>query len=328
MQILKNIDNIANFFPQGCVATIGNFDGVHLGHQKLLKQVTEKSQALGLPSVVISFDPHPLEVMRGNAAPASIINLDYKMECIKRLGVDFVVLLSFTKELAKQTPEDFVGEVLVKALRIKHLFVGYDYAFGKKRSGNAELLQQLGNSFGFTVTQLAPVFCNGEIVSSTRIREFLSTGKLAAANQMLNRPHTLEGTVIHGQGRGGKLLGFATANIEKDADILLPPCGIYTVKVCLADACTQKDQLLLGVANVGTNPTFGDEGLHLEVHILDFNKDIYGKRIRVKFYSHLRSEKTFSNIQALVEQIKADIESTKKFFASYTEQDNICQGQI
>ena len=318
MQILTNPDNIAHIFPNGCVATIGNFDGVHLGHQKLVGQVVQAAKAKQIPSVVISFDPHPLKIMRGKNAPASLVTNNYKLECLEQLGVDFVLLLTFNKELADQTPEEFVEKILVKALHITHLFVGYDYAFGKERKGNAELLASLGQIHGFLVTQLEPVQEAGNIVSSTHIRELLRKGKLSTANALLHRPHTVEGVVVHGQGRGSKMLGFATANIEQSTDILLPPSGVYAVKILFLDnhGKTNLAQEFLGVASVGTNPTFGDEGLHLEVHILDFDQDVYGQKLRVQFFTHLRSEKTFNSVQDLIAQIKSDIAQAKNFFAN------------
>lgn len=308
---------------RGCAVTIGNFDGVHCGHRELISQVIEKARATSLPAVVITFEPHPLRVILGDAAPPSLMSLHHKLEILADLGVDLVLVMPFSRETASMAPEDFVSDVLVSCLNTRHLVVGYDYAFGKGRRGNAALLTELGREHGFSVEQLSPVFMEGDIISSTRIREALKAGHVDEAARLLCRPHSVEGTVVHGMNRGGKLLGFPTANLRADDDLLLPKSGVYAVLAEIG-SCEVLERhtlppvflgnagpFLRGVANVGNNPTFGDEFLRVEAHLLDFHRDIYGARIRVHFIHRLRDERKFNGVGELVEQIHRDVARAK-----------------
>ena len=320
MHILHSLHTLPAVCSNGCAVTIGNFDGVHLGHQRLIGRTIAVARGAQVPSVVITFDPHPLRVMRGNDAPPALMTLECKLDFFASLGVDFALVLPFTREVAEQSPEDFVRTVLVDALHTRHLLVGYDYAFGKNRRGNTALLASLGEQYGFSVEQLDPVTVANEVVSSTRVRELLAQGDVTTANLLLNRPHTVKGVVEHGMGRGGKELGFPTANLTIASDLLLPPPGVYVVEV---DVLRPMKEHSLGkpkrtyhaVANVGFNPTFGGEGLHLEVHIFDFEEKIYGMPMRVRFFKRLREERKFSCVESLIEQITADVARAKAFFA-------------
>ncbi|MBT8763524.1 bifunctional riboflavin kinase/FAD synthetase [Desulfohalobiaceae bacterium Ax17] len=302
--VVKNINELRDRIDASC-ATIGNFDGVHLGHQKLIARVRDRARILNIPSVVITFDPHPLRVLVDKKTPPFITLTEQKLELISKLGVDYVLCLKFTKELAALEPEDFVYKYLVQGLKVKELIIGYDYAFGKGRKGNYELLKKLGEKFGFIVEQLPPVMVDGAVVSSTRIRDLVQAGQVWEARKLLGRFYRVQGRVISGQKRGGPLLGFPTANICLK-DELFPKTGVYAVWVEVLG------QIKPGVANIGYNPTFGNDYLSVEAHILDFKQNIYNQDIKVHFVQRLRSEKKFSGLDALKKQIRADIELGRK----------------
>jgi riboflavin kinase/FMN adenylyltransferase len=296
---------------RGCAVTIGNFDGVHLGHQALLRRTAEKARAAALPAVVITFSPHPLRVIRGDAAPPLLMTLARKLQCFEDLGIDLALVLPFTPQSAASSPEDFARDIFVNALNTRDLVIGYDYAFGKGRRGNAALLARLGDQCGFRLEQLDPVVLDGEIISSTRIRRALLAGDPAAAARLLGRPHSVDGEVIHGMHRGGKLLGFPTANLRLSEDLLLPKPGVYAVLAELSGVPSR----LRGVANVGKNPTFGDETLHLETHLLDMHSDIYSRHLDIHFIRRLRDERKFPSIPGLIAQISLDISAAREIFA-------------
>ena len=304
---------------RGCAVTIGNFDGVHLGHQALIKKVVLEAREAGLPTVVITFNPHPLEVVMGENAPPMLMSLQHKLECLADLGVDLTLVIPFTREIADLSPEDFVRKILVESLNTRRLVVGYDYAFGKGRRGNASLLCELGHNFGFSVEEFPAVYIDGDVVSSTRIRAMLRLGDARETRNLLGRPYSVDGVVAHGMNRGGKLLGFPTANLNLEQRLLLPKSGVYAVlaevdpKVhTLPGVCTGSGgRYIKGVANVGTNPTFGDESLRVETHLLDFHSDIYGKPFRVHFIQRLRDERKFNGVTELIEQIRRDSDKAR-----------------
>jgi len=308
---------------RGCSVTIGNFDGVHLGHQALIRRTVERAREAGLPAVAITFDPHPLHVIKGKDAPPQLISLQHKLECFADLGINLALVMPFTLETAAWTPEAFVQKILVGCLNTRTLVVGYDYAFGKGRRGNAALLAALGQEHGFTVEQFPALYLHGDIVSSTRIRVALYSGEVARAAALLGRPHSVEGVVVKGMNRGGRLLGFPTANLHMDEGLLLPAKGVYAV---LAEVSPKRHSLpgictggggayLKGVANVGNNPTFGDEYLRVETHLLDFHADIYGSPFRVHFIERLRDERKFNGVPELVEQIKRDAAKAREILS-------------
>lgn len=322
MKILTTLEDVKNHLPKGCVATIGNFDGVHLGHQKLIGETVAQAKSRNLPSVALTFNPHPEHFF----SPASTMHLlmtpQAKCEAIASLGIDYIVVLPFNKELAALTPENFVQRVLHDSLAIHHLVIGYDYAFGKGRAGNAAVLGVLGQQYGFTVEQLKPVTAYDKIISSTSIRNAIVADQLEEANGMLGRPFFIDSTVIHGKKRGSTQLGFPTANLALPSETIFPHAGIYAVKAYLQTQdhtsapfpTTPTANVLNGVANIGMNPTFGDVPLSIEVHLLDFRGDIYHTGIRVWFLRFLREEKKFSSIPALIQQINNDIETAQHYF--------------
>jgi riboflavin kinase/FMN adenylyltransferase len=292
-------DQISGLENGSCV-TIGNFDGVHIGHQRLIARVRDLAAGRGLPSVVVTFEPHPLRFFTGRKTPPFITLYEQRAELINALRIDHLLCLEFNQAMADMVPEEFVRRILVEGLNIRELVIGYDYAFGKGRVGNYGLLKELGQKWGFGVEQLEPVMVDQTIVSSTRIRDLVEAGDVWAAKPLLGRFYRVAGTVVHGQNRGGRLLGFPTANVHL-IDELFPKTGVYC---CWAEL---DGQIHPAVANIGFNPTFGNEVLSVEVHILDLHEDLYGRKLKVHFVQRLRGERKFSGLEELKTQIGKDI---------------------
>lgn len=296
----------------GCVATIGNFDGVHLGHQSIIQQVISKSQALGLPSVVIIFEPQPLEFFKGPDAPARLLSFREKYQALASFELDYVYCLKFNAALSQLTAQDFISQVLIAHLQIKHLVIGDDFRFGSDRKGDFSLLRAAGLAQGFSVentpTKVDDMTIDGQRISSTRLRECLAAGDFQTTEQLLGRPYAITGTVIHGQKLGRKL-GFATANIGLNR-INVPLSGVYVVRLLDATGKT-----LHGVANIGVKPTVGNFKPSLEVHVLDFDGELYGQRLTVIFISKLREEQRFSGLEALKRQIEQDVAKARTHLA-------------
>lgn len=306
MELIKNINQIGSPFPNA-VITIGNFDGVHKGHQSLFEQVKKKAGQINGTSVAMTFDPHPLKAL-GMSAPPLITRKDQKLELIGKCGIDVLLCIPFNEAFASITALDFIQELLVNKIGTKAIFIGADYSFGKDRLGNIELLKKEGERIGFE-TIVSPWINDTDLgqerISSTRIRDIVMEGKVDQAFKYLGRHYQIRGKVVKGRERGGSQLGFPTANI-KLYDELCPKVGVYAVNVE-----TTKGNFW-GVANIGFSPTFGDQMFTIEVHILDFNHDIYDTRIRVNMVKRLRDEKKFSSIQQLSEQIENDIRISKE----------------
>ena len=291
--------------------TIGNFDGVHLGHQALLKKTIECARIQGGDSIAITFHPHPIRVLRPEIPLKLICDLDQKVEWISEQGIDILICIPFTKEFASTSASSFVKDILVEKLKVSNLIVGYDYSFGRNREGNINFLKAQGALYHFNVHVVSPVVVDSLIVSSTLIRDLVSEGKVELAFKMLGRPFELKGKVIEGERRGGPLLGFPTANVMIREDQLCPKVGVYAVFVNI------EGKEYEGVLNIGYNPTFGGEQLSVEVHIFDFNQDIYGKVIRIKLIKRLRDEKKFTSPKALIEQIQKDILDAKTALSNF-----------
>ncbi|MGE4552701.1 MAG: bifunctional riboflavin kinase/FAD synthetase [Desulfovibrionaceae bacterium] len=292
----------------GSAVTIGNFDGVHRGHQKLIALTCAKARQQRLTSVVVSFDPHPLRVLLGPNTPPFITLTEQKLELIAELGPEVTLLLPFDRAMAALTPEQFVRRYLVEGLNVRELVIGYDYHLGKGRSGDYHTLNALGRDMGFNVQRLDPVTMGGAVVSSTRIRDLISAGQVWEARPLLGRFYQVRGDVVHGQARGGKLLGFPTANLAL-ADELTPKPGVYAVWVQMGD------QYVPAVANVGHNPTFGNATLSVEAHIMDYDGDLYGRRIRIHFVQRIRDERKFSGAAELKARIGVDVELARRILA-------------
>ena len=279
---------------------LGNFDGVHVGHQAILAAVRADAAKRGAPSVRYTHDPHPAGVLRHGTPPPKITTLEEKIEIVDSLGLDYMVVEPFTIDFAAQTPEAFVRDVLVGRLGVGHAFVGENFGFGKGRAGKATDLQTFGTRLGFAVTLTKPVMVGGVPASSTRVREAVAAGDVTAAAGLLGRPFALRGTVVHGASRGAGL-GFPTANLAPDKD-LLPARGVYA---CIAWLDRKPYSAL---TNVGVKPTFGTEALTIEAFLLDYHGDAYGASLNLEFAARLREEMKFPGIDELKAQIGRDVE--------------------
>lgn len=306
MELVRYLHNIKSRH-RGCVLTIGNFDGVHLGHQAVIRQMTRYASEMELPAVVLTFEPQPLEYFFPETAPARLSSFREKISWLHGHNIDRVICLRFNQELAALSPESFVEEVLVKQIGARFIVIGDDFRFGKARAGDFNLLQSLGDEYGFNVIATNTLESDDERISSSLIREHLLQGDLRAAARLLGRPYSMMGRVIHGDKRG-RQLGFPTANIaiKRELTALL---GVFAVSVHGVDA-----QVLNGVANIGTRPVFDGQEVLLEVHILDFDRDLYGSYLQVDFNKKLRSELKFDSVEQLVEQITIDKEQARLFF--------------
>lgn len=307
MELIRGLQNLR---PEhyGCVATIGNFDGVHLGHQAVIGQLAEKGQELGLPTLVVVFEPQPLEVFQGNRAPARLTRLREKLRAMARYSVDRLLCIRFSKSFGHMTAESFIQDVLVSALGVRYLVVGDDFRFGKDRQGDFAMLKQAGEQHGFEVTNLHSFRIDADRVSSTRIRASLAAGDLAGAEKLLGRPYRMCGRVAHGD-KIGRTLGFPTANIHLHRKVT-PVQGIYAVEVF-----GLKGEPLQGVASVGTRPTVGGTRSLLEIFIFDFDQEIYGKYLNIDFLHRIRDEERFDSLDELKQWILDDIEKAKRWFA-------------
>ncbi|BFM21652.1 bifunctional riboflavin kinase/FAD synthetase [Gilvimarinus japonicus] len=295
---------------RGSVATIGTFDGVHLGHQAILRQLKGVSERLNLPSVVILFEPQPHEYFSRERAPARLMRLREKLEALFAAGVDKVLCLQFNEAFRSLTARQFIDRVLVDGLGIRHLVVGDDFRFGCDRAGNYELLQRVGAQGCFGVTDTCTLTLAGERVSSTRIRQHLQAGEFARAEACLGRPYAISGRVGHGK-KLGRQLGVPTANVRLQR-YRSPLSGVFVISAELADG-----KCYSGVANVGAKPTIaGDLEPLLEVHLLNFDRDIYGQPIKVMFHQRLRAEQKFASLAALTTQLQDDIRGAQAYFAA------------
>jgi len=289
------------------VLTIGNFDGVHRGHLVLFDKVKERARIIGGQSAVMTFDPHPIKVMRPGNGPPLITLTGQKLDLISNAGIDVIFCLPFTREFAATPAEVFVKEILLEKIGIREILVGYDYTFGYNRLGNISLLREMGDKLGFKVHVVEPIYLDDTLVSSTSIRKLVHEGELSKAKKLLGRDYQISGTVIRGKNRGGRLLGFPTANL-KLFDELMPKGGVYAVTV------EMDGHTYYGASNIGYNPTFGDNALSVETHLLDFSGDMLDKEIKINFIERLRDERIFGNVQELSEQIARDIQCARESF--------------
>jgi riboflavin kinase/FMN adenylyltransferase len=291
----------------GCVATIGNFDGVHAGHKVVIEQVKEKALELGVPSVVVVFEPQPQEYFKKEAAPARLMRFREKLVALRTLNIDYLVCLTFNDQLHDMTAQQFIDKVLVSGLNVNHLVIGDDFRFGCDRTGDFALLKQTGKERGYSVENTKTVEVSGSRVSSTRVRNALNDNKFELVEQLLERPYTITGCVVHGR-KLGRQLGVPTANVSLGRKVLVLK-GVYAVEALLASGEYKK-----GVANIGVRPTVDGIQPSLEVHLFDFEGSIYGQHLCVTFKHKIRDEQKFSDINALKEQIFRDIEETKTYF--------------
>lgn len=303
--------------PRGCVATIGNFDGVHVGHQAIIRQLVAEAKTRNLLSVVVVFEPQPLEFFKGDDAPVRLMRFREKFQALSEFEIDYVFCLKFDAALSRLSANDFIQRILLEHLNVKHLVIGDDFRFGGDRSGDFKLLSEAGAKQGFSVENTSTVLSDGALsadgndlrVSSTLIRKLLRKGDFLAAQNILGRPYSFLGRVIHGQ-KLGRQLGFPTANVALKRT-KSPFSGVYAVSLKLT---APGNELYLGVANVGVKPTVGNFLPSLEVHLFDFDQDIYGQCVKVIFHCKIRDEQRFDGIEALKEQIETDVKLAKAFF--------------
>lgn len=318
MQLIRGFYNLPNHsvLANGCVLSIGNFDGVHLGHQQILARLINKSTELGLPSVVMLFEPQPREFFAKKVGdltacnvPARLMRLRDKLKYLEKSGIDFVLCVRFSERFAKLTAEEFIQDLLVKQLKVRYLSVGDDFRFGAKRAGDYHTLQEAGKTFNFTVEESHTHSFEQDRISSSLIRKLLQKDKLALVEKLLGKPYSIAGRVAHGN-KLGRTIGFPTANIMLNR-LVVPIHGVYMVRV------ETKTGTYQGIANIGNRPTINGTKPLLEVHIFDFNQSIYGEAIEVSFVKKLRDEVKFSNFEALKQQIEKDKQQAVEFLKAF-----------
>lgn len=311
---LHNLQRLArqpdSLFANGCVATIGNFDGTHRGHQVIIDQVRDQARAHKVPSVVMVFEPQPREFFAGREAPPRLTRFREKVEMLLAHDVDIVVCLQFNSRLRNLSAEDFIDQVMVRGLSVKHLVVGDDFRFGCDRAGDFRLLQEVGKARGFAVEHTRTIMVKGERISSTRVRQALAENRLADAQELLGRPYAISGRVVYGRALGREL-GVPTANIMLGGK--RPALrGVYVVAVEMPNGRIER-----GLANIGVRPTVDGKHPSLEVHLLDFSADLYGRRLSVTFLYHLRDEQQFADVAELEKTIHRDLARGRDWLASH-----------
>ncbi|HTO53524.1 MAG TPA: bifunctional riboflavin kinase/FAD synthetase [Myxococcota bacterium] len=311
MQVIEGSDRPREGM-RGCVLTVGNFDGVHLGHRALIAAVIERGRALGRPTILYTFDPHPRRVLFPDRPQPLLMTWEELVAELEGCGIDYLVREHFTAAFAALSPEEFLRDVIAERLAPREVFVGRDFHFGKGRAGSGEMLVARGPALGIRVELLAQVRAGGEDVSSTRIREALARGDVGEARLCLGRAYTVWGRVVLGEQRG-RTLGFPTANLASENEIL-PANGVYATRVRLfgPDARRPDGKSLAAVTNIGTRPTFEPGKVSVETHLLDFDGDLYGKRLELAFHSRVRDERRFSGPQELARQIASDAEDARR----------------
>jgi len=308
METLRSIPELSKL-PGPIFLAIGVFDGVHRGHQTVISTSAEHAKAANGTPVVVTFDPHPEKILRPETAPHLLTATPHKIALIRNLGVAHLLIITFDKQFAATEPEDFVRQLAQHSKPLREICVGHKWSFGKNRRGNLELLKKLGAQFNFNVVGIPPVTVNGEIVSSTTIRQAVEAGDLRKAAKMLGREYTILGTVVRGDDLG-KRIGFPTANLSAHNE-QFPPNGVYFAEAKLNEVRNP------GLVNLGYRPTVSSSKTErvLEIYLLDFDRDIYGKDLEVRFISYLRAEKKFANVDALVHQIERDVQQARELSA-------------
>jgi riboflavin kinase/FMN adenylyltransferase len=306
MEIIRELDKFA---PQPHpVVALGNFDGVHVGHRAILDEAIKRARVAGGTAFALTFDPLPARRLFPDRAPAALVTLDDKLELLRDTGLDGVIVIDFTLELSRVTARDFVNDFLVHRIGARAVIVGHSVSFGHKRAGNADAMVAMGREFGFETFVVGPIKADGLEVSSTKIRELITAGDLKTAARLLGRNHFLTGTVVRGRERGRKL-GFPTANLASETECI-PPDGVYATRVVLSDGVRRAS-----VSNIGMNPTFNESVRSIEAHIFDFDRDLYGERLRLELVERLRGEVKFESGEALAKQIAADLKRAREILA-------------
>jgi riboflavin kinase / FMN adenylyltransferase len=306
MEIIRDLGSFGPYpFP---VVALGNFDGVHVGHQAILKTAIKHAQEVAGSALALTFDPLPSKVLNPARAPKLILTPEDKHELLRNFGVDAVIVLGFSRELSMLSPREFVRDYLLRRIGARAVVVGHNVSFGHLRAGNAEVMEQLGRELGFESMVVGPVECDGIVVSSTRVREVIEAGDLKLAAILLGRPHFLRGPVVHGRERG-RTIGFPTANIQSRTECL-PPDGVYATRIVLEDGSYQS------ITNIGMRPTFGEPERTIEAHIFDFDRDIYDLEIKLELVERIRPERKFESAQALAAQIASDLKRAREILAT------------
>lgn len=303
MKIVRGLKNFTERLANP-VLTLGNFDGVHLGHQAIFKKVIARARELQGTSIAFTFEPHPLKVLAPERSPKLLSTFHAKMKLIAEAGIDIVICADFTREFADQNPEDFARAVLCEKIGVKEVYVGYDYTFGKGREGSIASLKKMGSICGFHVEEVEAVQVDGKVPSSSAIRELISGGKVEDAARLLGRYYAIEGEIVHGSRRGHEL-GFPTANLRTPNE-RIPANGVYAVR---AEVEGRRYQ---GVAAIGVRPTFETGFFSIEVFLFDFEGELYGKQMEVAFVRYLREEKKFPDAKTLIDQMQRDVDEAKK----------------
>jgi len=303
MEVIKGLENLPSL-SKNTIITIGNFDGFHLGHQKILKFLIQRAKKYELISLVLTFSPHPEKIL-GKGSIRMIQTLDQRLKTIKNFGIQQVLITPFNERFSNLSSEEFTRRILVDTLKIKKIVIGQNFHFGKNREGDIFTLRFLSSRFGFRVHEIQSVTINSKTVSSSLIRSLLQEGKIEEANTYLGRHYEIQGKVIKGEARG-KIIGFPTANVETKNEII--PQGIFISQVKI------NSETFPSITNVGTRPTFDQEQMQIESYLINFNKNLYGRKIIIKFIKKIRDEIKFKTPNALSNQIKKDLEKAKKFF--------------
>lgn len=308
MRLITDLGSITERFTN-TVLTLGNFDGLHLGHQELIRMVMKRARETGAVSMVVTFRPHPLKILAPEKCPPLISIYEEKIALFEKLGIDVLVKIPFTLDFAAMSPEDFTKKILCDLLGAKEIFVGYNYRFGKGRRGDVATLKRLGEKYGFVVREVEQIALDGEVISSTKIRKLLAEGSVEHAARLLGRTYAITGVVVKGDGRG-KGLGFPTANIAPKHSII-PANGVYAVRFFV------REKFYDGIVNIGLRPTFDENRLTIEVHVLDFDEDIYGEEISLYFIGKIREERKFRSPEELVRQIVSDVRTAREMLAEH-----------
>jgi len=309
MEVIRYSKNIILPNKKRYIA-LGVFDGIHLGHQKLIKQTVDKAKKNDGISIVVTFDPHPDKIINPESNVFLLTTLEERISLIKESDVDIFLIVEFNKMMSKMPPEDFISKILVDSLQIKELFVGFNYKFGFQGKGNTDILREYGKSYKFKTNILKPVIVNNTMISSTIIKDYIGLGEIEKAKKLLGHDITISGNVVSGKGRGKKLLNFATANIETTANKLIPVNGVYLVEIKI------DNRKYYGLMNIGVKPTFRETVRTIEVHIINFNKKIYNKRVIVNILQKIREEKYFNLPGLLKKQIEDDILVARKIISN------------
>jgi riboflavin kinase/FMN adenylyltransferase len=306
MKIIRDLNAMARHpYP---VVTPGNFDGVHLGHRAILRAAIDRARAAGGTAFALTYNPLPAKVLFPDRAPRLILAPEDKLELLRLSGLDGVIVMKFTRELAAIEPREFVRDYFLGRIGAREIVIGHSVNFGHNRAGNAAVMVELGREFGFNTTVVGPVKVGGIEVSSTKVREFVATGDVRTAARLLGRYHFLHGTVVRGRERG-RTIGFPTANLESETECL-PPDGVYATRVVLEDGAFGS------ITNIGMRPTFAETARSIESHIFDFNRDIYGARVKLELIERIRPEKKFPTPDALKHQIALDLARAKEILVS------------